>query len=219
MTQLSLWYSRNGHAKRPAKSAIAGNPFVTAGQTRLAMSVLVALIFSKYIYLASFTNYYTFYLIHRFDLTIKSAQICQFVFFAAVATGTIIGGPAGDRIGRKKVIWASILGVLPFTLALPYAGLDATIALSVIIGVVISSAFPAIVVYAQELVPGRTGLISGLFFGLIFGVGGIAAAVLGTLADRFGIQFIYQICSYLPLIGLLTALLPNLATSADRKAA
>jgi FSR family fosmidomycin resistance protein-like MFS transporter len=216
MTRLSFWYSANGHAKRPAKHAIARNLPVTAGQTRLAMGVLVALIFSKYIYLASFTNYYTFYLMHRFDVTIKSAQICQFIFFASVATGTIIGGPVGDRVGRKKVIWASILGILPFTLALPYANLPATIALSVIIGVVISSAFPAIVVYAQELVPGRTGLISGLFFGLIFGVGGIAAALLGITADHEGIDFIYRVCSYLPAIGLLTALLPNLKSPAHQ---
>jgi FSR family fosmidomycin resistance protein-like MFS transporter len=216
MTGLSRWYRANGHAKRPAKRAVTANPLVTAGQMRLAMAVLIMLIFSKFIYLASITNFYTFYLIHRFDLTIKSAQICQFVFFAAVATGTIIGGPVGDRVGRKKVIWASILGVLPFTLALPYAGLPATIALSIIIGVVISSAFPAIVVYAQELVPGRTGLISGLFFGLIFGVGGIAAALLGTLADRFGINFIYHICSYLPAIGLLTIFLPNLKSTASK---
>ncbi len=181
------------------------------------MAILGVLIFSKYIYLASITNYYRFYLMHRFGLTIQSAQICQFVFFAAVATGTVIGGPVGDRIGRKKVIWASIFGVLPFTLALPYAGLAATIALSVVIGVVISSAFPAIVVYAQELVPGRTGMISGLFFGLIFGVGGIGAAVLGSLADRYGIQFVYQVCSTLPLIGLLAALLPDIESTARRR--
>jgi FSR family fosmidomycin resistance protein-like MFS transporter len=138
------------------------------------------------------------------------------VFFAAVASGTVIGGPVGDRVGRKRVIWASILGVVPFTLALPYVGFPATIALSVVIGVVISSAFPAIVVYAQELVPGRTGMISGLFFGLIFGVGGIGAAVLGSLADRYGIAFVYQLCSCLPLIGLLAALLPDIESTAHR---
>jgi FSR family fosmidomycin resistance protein-like MFS transporter len=219
MTGLSHWYRSNGHAGRQAKRPVARNPSVTAGQIRLAMSVLVALIFSKYIYLASITNYYPFYMMQRFGLTTQSAQLCQFVFFAAVATGTVIGGPVGDRIGRKKVIWASILGVLPFTVALPYAGLETTIALSVIIGIVISSAFPAIVVYAQELIPGRTGMISGLFFGLIFGVGGIGAAVLGSLADRSGIHFVYQLCSYLPLIGLLTALLPNIESTARNKAA
>ncbi len=219
MTGLSHWYRSNGHAGRQAKRPVARNPSVTAGQIRLAMSVLVALIFSKYIYLASITNYYPFYMMQRFGLTTQSAQLCQFVFFAAVATGTVIGGPVGDRIGRKKVIWASILGVLPFTVALPYAGLETTIALSVIIGIVISSAFPAIVVYAQELIPGRTGMISGLFFGLIFGVGGIGAAVLGSLADRSGTHFVYQLCSYLPLIGLLTALLPNIESTARNKAA
>ncbi len=219
MTGLSRWYRSNGHAGRQAKRTVAPNPSVTAGHIRLAMSVLVALIFSKYIYLASVTNYYPFYMMQRFGLTTQSAQLCQFVFFAAVATGTVIGGPVGDRIGRKKVIWASILGVLPFTVALPYAGLETTIALSVIIGIVISSAFPAIVVYAQELIPGRTGMISGLFFGLIFGVGGIGAAVLGSLADRSGIHFVYQICSYLPLIGLLTAALPNIESTARNRAA
>jgi FSR family fosmidomycin resistance protein-like MFS transporter len=219
MTGLSRWYRSNGHAGRQAKRPAARNSSVTAGQIRLAMSVLVALIFSKYIYLASITNYYPFYMMQRFGLTTQSAQLCQFVFFAAVATGTVIGGPVGDRIGRKKVIWASILGVLPFTVALPYAGLETTIALSVIIGIVISSAFPAIVVYAQELIPGRTGMISGLFFGLIFGVGGIGAAVLGSLADRSGTHFVYQLCSYLPLIGLLTALLPNIESTARNKAA
>ena len=219
MTGLSHWYRSNGHARRPAKRAVTRHPSVTAGQARLAMTVLVVLIFSKYIYLASITNYYTFYMMHRFGLTTQSAQVCQFVFFAAVATGTVIGGPVGDRIGRKKVIWASILGVLPFTLALPYAGFEATIALSIVIGVVISSAFPAIVVYAQELIPGRTGMISGMFFGLIFGVGGIGAAVLGSLADRSGIEFVYQICSYLPVIGLLTVLLPNIESTARSQTA
>lgn len=141
------------------------------------------------------------------------------MFFAAVATGTVLGGPIGDRIGRKKVIWASILGVLPFTLAVPYVGLTATAVLSVIIGVVISSAFPAIVVYAQELIPGRTGMVSGLFFGLIFGMGGIGAALLGSLADGSGIDSVFQICSFLPVIGLLTVLLPNIESTARRQAA
>lgn len=217
MTGLSHWYRSNGHARRPAKRIVTRHPSVTAGQVRFAMTVLVGLIFSKYIYLASITNYYTFYMMHRFGLTTQSAQVCQFVFFAAVATGTVIGGPIGDRIGRKKVIWASILGVLPFTLALPYVGFGATVALSVVIGVIISSAFPAIVVYAQELVPGRTGMISGMFFGLIFGVGGIGAALLGSLADASGIEFVYRLCSFLPLIGLLTALLPNIESTSGRQ--
>ena len=216
MTGLSHWYRSNGHAQRPAQRAVTRHPSVTPGQVRRAMTVLVVLIFSKYLYLASITNFYTFYMMHRFGLTTRSAQVCQFVFFAAVATGTVIGGPVGDRIGRKTVIWVSILGVLPFTLALPYAGFDATIALSIVIGIVISSAFPAIVVYAQELIPGRTGMVSGLFFGLIFGVSGIGAAVLGSLADQSGIEFVYRICSFLPLIGLLTALLPNIESTARR---
>jgi FSR family fosmidomycin resistance protein-like MFS transporter len=219
MTALGHWYRSKGHARRPATGSVIRHPSVTAGQIRGAMTVLVVLIFSKYIYLASITNYYTFYLMHRFGLTTQSAQVCRFIFFAAVATGTVIGGPVGDRIGRKKVIWASILGVLPFTLALPYVGLEMTIALSVVIGVVISSAFPAIVVYAQELIPGRTGMICGMFFGLIFGVGGIGAAVLGGLTDRSGIEFVYRICSGLPLLGLLTALLPNIESTAYKKAA
>jgi FSR family fosmidomycin resistance protein-like MFS transporter len=179
----------------------------------------VLLLFSKYIYLASITNFYTFYLIHRFGLTIQSSQVCQFIFFGAVATGTVIGGPVGDRVGRKKVIWASILGVLPFTVALPYASLEVTIALSVVIGIVISSAFPAIVVYAQELIPGRTGMVSGLFFGLIFGVGGVGAASLGSLADSAGIDFVYHICSFPPVIGLLTVLLPNVESTVSKPAA
>jgi FSR family fosmidomycin resistance protein-like MFS transporter len=218
MTGLGHWYESNGHARPPARKAAVRRPTLSQRQVWGAMAVLVVLIFSKYIYLASITNYYTFYMMHRFGLTTQSAQICQFVFFAAVALGTVIGGPIGDRIGRKTVIWVSILGVLPFTLALPYAGLTMTIALSVIIGVVIASAFPAIVVYAQELAPGRTGMISGMFFGLIFGVGGIGAAVLGGLADRTSIDFVYRLCSFLPLIGLATALLPNLKDSMGKRA-
>ena len=218
MTGLSHWYRSNGHARRPAKRAMTRHPSVTAGQVRRAMTVLVVLIFSKYIYLASITNFYTFYMMDHYGLTTQSAQVCQFVFFAAVATGTIIGGPIGDRIGRKKVIWASILGVLPFTLALPYAGLGPTIALSIVIGI-IASAFPAIVVYAQDLIPGRTGMISGMFFGLIFGVGGIGAALLGSLADASGIEFVYRLCSFLPVIGLLTALLPNIESTARKQTA
>jgi FSR family fosmidomycin resistance protein-like MFS transporter len=210
MSGLSQWYRNNGHARRPVKRVAVPHPAVTTKQICLAMAVLVTLLFSKYIYLASMTNFYMFYMMHRFGLTIQSAQLCQFAFFGAVAAGTIIGGLTGDRVGRKKVIWGSILGVLPFTLMLPHAGLEMTIVLSIVIGVVISSAFPAIVVYAQELIPGRTGMISGMFFGLIFGVGGIGASVLGVLADRDGIDFVYEICAFLPVIGVLTVLLPNI---------
>jgi FSR family fosmidomycin resistance protein-like MFS transporter len=219
LTGLGSWYKRNGHARRPARSAAARHPALSDRQVARAMAVLVTLIFSKYIYLASITSYYTFYLMQRFGLPAQQAQLCQFVFFAAVAAGTVAGGPVGDRIGRKPVIWVSILGVLPFTLALPYAGLGATIGLSVIIGLVLSSAFPAIVVYAQELMPGRVGMVSGLFFGLIFGVGGIGAAMLGGLADRTGIEFVYRICAFLPVLGLLAVFLPNLGSAARAVAA
>ena len=177
---------------------------------RRAMAVLIALIFSKFFYLASITSYYTFYLMHRFGLTIETAQIHLFVFLAASAAGLLVGGPIGDRFGRKKVIWGSIVGVLPFTLALPYVGLTVTLILSILIGLILSSAFSAIVVYGQELMPGRVGMVSGLFFGLAFGMGGIGAAVLGELADWTSIELVYRVCSFLPLIGLLTLFLPNL---------
>ena len=181
-----------------------------ASQVRRAIAVLIALIFSKFFYLASITSYYIFYLMHRFGLSIETAQIYLFVFLAASAVGLLVGGPLGDTFGRKKVIWASIAGVLPFTLALPYVGLTATLILSIIIGLVLSSAFSAIVVYGQELMPGRVGMVSGLFFGVAFGMGGIGAAVLGELADWTSIELVYRVCSFLPLIGLLTLFLPNL---------
>jgi FSR family fosmidomycin resistance protein-like MFS transporter len=177
---------------------------------RRAIAVLIALIFSKYFYLASITSYYIFYLMNRFDLPTETAQIYLFVFLTAAAVGTFIGGPIGDRFGRKAVIWVSILGVLPFTLALPYVGLAATVVLSVVIGLVISSAFSAIVVYAQELMPGNVGMVSGLFFGVAFGMAGIGAAVLGELADWTSIELVYRVCSFLPVIGVLAALLPNI---------
>jgi FSR family fosmidomycin resistance protein-like MFS transporter len=168
------------------------------------------LVFSKYFYIASLTSYYTFYLISRFHVSVASSQLHLFVLFGAIAAGTLIGGPIGDKIGLKYVIWWSILGVLPFTLLLPYANLFWTGILSVIIGVVIASAFSAILVYAQELVPGRVGMISGLFFGMAFGMGGIGAAVLGKIADMTSIVYVYHLCAYLPAIGLLTGLLPNI---------
>ena len=167
--------------------------------------------------MASLSSYYTFYLIHKFGVSVQSAQVHLFVFLFAVAAGSLIGGPVGDRIGRKWVIWVSILGVAPFTLLLPHANLIWTGVLTVIIGLVLSSAFSAILVYAQELVPGKVGMISGLFFGLAFGMGGIGAAVLGWLADRTGIDFVYKVCSFLPAMGLLTALLPNLKTAEQRR--
>jgi FSR family fosmidomycin resistance protein-like MFS transporter len=218
MTGISRWYRGTGHAKRTTARVMARHPEISSSQVWRAMAVLVMLLFSKYIYLASITNYYPFYLMERFGLTVRAAQLYQFVFFAAVAIGTIAGGPIGDRIGRKRVIWVSILGVLPFTVALPHVGLAATVVLSVIIGAVISSAFPAIVVYAQELIPGRTGMVSGVFFGLAFGIGGIGAALLGGLADRAGIGLVYQLCAFLPAIGLLTALLPTVERPARHQA-
>ncbi len=183
---------------------------VSPGRVRASIAILIALIFSKYFYLASLTSYYTFYLINRFQVSVQQAQIDLFVFLGAVAAGTILGGPIGDRFGRKLVIWVSILGVFPFTFALPYADLFWTRLLTVVIGLILASAFSAIVVYAQELMPGRIGLISGLFFGFAFGMGGLGAAVLGRLADGTSIEFVYKVCSFLPLIGLLTGFLPNL---------
>jgi FSR family fosmidomycin resistance protein-like MFS transporter len=170
---------------------------------------LAALIFSKYFYLASLSSYYTFFLIERFHVSVQSAQMHLFVFLAAVAAGTVLGGPIGDRFGRKHVIWGSILGVLPFTMALPYVNLFWTTVLTILIGLTLASAFSAIVVYAQDLVPGRVGLISGVFFGFAFGMGGLGAAALGELADTIGVEAVYRICAFLPAIGLLTALLPD----------
>ena len=181
-----------------------------------SLAILAALIFSKYFYLASLTSYYTFYLISKFHVSVRTAQIDLFVFLAAVAAGTILGGPIGDRLGRKYVIWGSILGVFPFTLLLPHASLFWTPLLTMVIGLILASAFSAIVVYAQELVPGRVGLVSGVFFGFAFGMGGLGAAVLGLLADRVGIETVYSLCAFLPLIGLLAAFLPDVDTPSRR---
>jgi FSR family fosmidomycin resistance protein-like MFS transporter len=175
-----------------------------------SIAILMALLFSKFVYLASLTSYYTFYLMNKFHVSVRSSQIHLFVFLGAVAMGTIAGGPIGDRIGRKRVIWCSILGVLPFTMALPYANLFWTEILSVVIGLILASAFSVIVVYAQELVPGRVGMISGLCFGFAFGMAGLGAAVLGELADLTSINFVYLVCSFLPAVGLLTAFLPDI---------
>lgn len=195
-----------------------GVPRIVLPQTRVAfcLLVLLALMFSKFFYLASLTSYYTFYLINRFHISVQNAQLYLFVFLGAVAAGTIVGGPVGDKIGRKYVIWCSILGVLPFTLILPYANLVWTSILSVVIGLILASAFSAILVYAQELVPGRIGAVSGLFFGFAFGMGGVGAALLGKLADKTDINFVYHVCSFLPAIGILTAFLPNLEPAKAR---
>jgi FSR family fosmidomycin resistance protein-like MFS transporter len=206
------WYGEN-LSRIPTKSSAKRKPGqVHLSKKRIAFSlaILLSLIFSKYFYLISLSNYFTFYLINKFHLGIQTAQIYLFLFLFAVAAGTIIGGPIGDRIGRKYVIWASILGVAPFTLMLPYANLFWTAVLTAVIGVILASAFSAIIVYAQELVPGKTGLIAGLFFGFAFGMAGIGSAVLGELADWTSIGFVYYVCSFLPLIGLLAAFLPNL---------
>jgi FSR family fosmidomycin resistance protein-like MFS transporter len=177
------------------------------------------LMLSKFVYMASITSYFTFYLINKFHVPVRNAQLHLFVFLGAVALGTILGGPLGDRVGRKYVIWCSILGVLPFTLMLPYANLFWTAVFSALAGVILASAFPAIVVYAQELMPGKVGMISGLFFGLAFGIGGIGAAILGKLADHTSMNFVYHVCSFLPMIGLLTGFLPDLEGSRAKSAA
>ncbi|HEU0122919.1 MAG TPA: MFS transporter [Bryobacteraceae bacterium] len=210
LTWISRWYrgERARIAARPRPTDREGA--LPRGKVIQAIAILIALIFSKYFYLASLTSYYTFYLINRFQVSVRTSQELLFLFLAAVAAGTFMGGPVGDRYGRKYVIWASILGALPFTLLLPYVNLFWTAVLTVPIGLILASAFSAILVYAQELVPGRVGMISGLFFGFAFGMGGIGAAVLGKLADATDIIFVYKVCAFLPAIGLLTAFLPNL---------
>lgn len=206
---VSNWYSGVTRASAGRASVSFDLPF-PKGRTQSALIVLALLVFTKNIYMASISSYYTFYVIERFKVSVQDAQLMLFVFLGAAAVGTVLGGPLGDRYGSKAVIWFSILGVVPFTLALPYVGFEATIVLSAVIGLILSSAFPAIVVFAQELVPGRVGMIAGIFFGFAFGMGGIAAAVLGMIADARGIAYVYQICSYLPLLGLLTVFLPDM---------
>ncbi|HEY4108905.1 MFS transporter [Puia sp.] len=203
------WYRRNLTMRRKKVLIFEPNPGLPKKRVAFALVVLLVLIFSKYFYMASMSSYYMFFLIDKFHITDQTAQIMLFVFLFAVAAGTMIGGPIGDRIGRKYVIWFSILGVAPFTLLLPYASLFWTGVLSVFIGLILASAFSAILVYAQELVPGKVGLIAGLFFGLAFGMGGIGAAVLGRLADRTSIHHVFHLCSFLPLLGLLTGFLPQ----------
>lgn len=209
--QVGHWYKLHGMARLKPKAAGSDAPHAAPDrrQVTLAVTVLLALIFSKYFYLASLTSYYTLYLISRFHVSVQASQIYLFIFLGAVAVGTILGGPLGDRFGRKYVIWGSIVGVLPFTLVLPHANLLWTAVLTVPIGLILASAFPAIIVYAQELMPGRTGTVAGLFFGFAFGMGGIGAAVLGKVADDFGIRLVYEICAFLPIIGLLAGFLPD----------
>ncbi len=208
---VGVWYRHHGLARL---HAAASRPLALAqadaDRARRGISVLLLLIFSKYVYLTSMTSYFTFYLIHRFGVSIRDAQLHLFAFTGAIAVGTLLGGPMADRIGRRRVIWISILAPLPFTLMLPHASLFWTGPLSVMIGLILASAFPAIVVFAQELVPGRVGMISGLFFGFAFGIGGLGAALLGRLADASSIEQVYQVCAWLPLIGLLAGLLPKI---------
>ena len=210
LTVVGRWYRRRVIERRRVPTAVLTTGALPRARVVASVAVLLTLIFSKYFYMASLSTYYTFYLIHRFGLAIDAAQLLLFVFLGAVAVGTVVGGPLGDRFGRKRVIWVSILGVLPFTLALPHANLLWTAILTVPIGLILASAFSAILVYAQELLPGRVGLVGGLFFGFAFGMGGLGAAVLGELADATSIEHVYALCAYLPAIGLLTAFLPDL---------
>lgn len=211
LTGVSSWAKQHRSSwKKSASKHEEVGPNLSTARITASIAILMALLFSKFVYLASLTSYYTFYLINKFQLSVQSAQIHLFVFLGAVAAGTLVGGPVGDRIGRKSVIWVSILGVLPFTLMLPYANLFWTEILSVVIGLILASAFSVIVVYAQELVPGKVGMISGLCFGFAFGMAGLGAAVLGWLADLTSINFVYLVCSYLPAVGLLAAFLPNI---------
>ena len=208
LLQVSRWYAQQHRAAKAAAMPVSNG--LSRSQVLGAVVVLLVLIFSKYFYVAGLSSYYTFYLMQRFDVGVQNAQLLLFVFLFASALGTLAGGPVGDRIGRKPVIWASILGVAPFALLLPHANLFWTVVLTILIGLVLSSAFSAILVYAQELIPGKVGMVSGLFFGFAFGMGGLGAAVLGVLADRTSIEYVYQIIAYLPLLGLVAALLPKM---------
>lgn len=211
---IGKWYQQNKHRIRPKASHHLREDGMHLSKRKVTISIIIllVLIFSKYFYLASMTSYYTFYLIDKFHVTVQSSQVHLFLFLFATAVGTFFGGPLGDKFGRKYVIWFSILGVAPFTLLLPYLTLFWTTVFSVCIGFILSSAFSAILVYAQELLPGKVGMVSGLFFGFAFGMGGIGSAVLGSLADHTSIHFVYHVCSFLPLIGLLTGFLPNIGT-------
>ncbi|HEX2527736.1 MAG TPA: MFS transporter [Geminicoccus sp.] len=217
LTYMGSWYNRHliAHRSKHGSGKGTASP-VARNVVIMSMTILIILTFTKNFYMASFHSYYTFYLIDRFDLSVQSAQIHLFLFLGAVAAGTILGGPIGDAIGRKFVIWFSILGVVPFTLALPYVNLFWTDVFAILTGLIMASAFPAIVVYAQELLPGKVGMVAGLFFGFAFGMGGLGAALLGWLADHTSIGFVYQVCSFLPLLGILTWFLPNLETARMR---
>ena len=212
MIPVCRWYK--GYLTRIKSAPAAMKPHLAMplpmNKTVLSISILLVLIFSKYIYMASLNSYYTFYLIHKFGVSVQQSQLFLFVFLIATAIGTLVGGPIGDRIGRKYVIWVSILGTAPFSMLMPHVGLAGTVILSFCVGLMLSSAFPAILLYAQELLPNKLGLISGLFFGFAFGIAGIASAVLGNMADRFGIEAVYNVCAFMPLLGLVTWFLPDL---------
>lgn len=214
LAKIGAWYREKLETHRREKRANSSmvSP-LSRGSLVLAISVLIVLVISKYFYLVSLTNYYTFYLMHRFNVSIQESQVCLFIFLFAVAAGTILGGPLGDRFGRKLVIWISILGVAPFSLVLPYASYEVTIGLSVVIGLILASAFSAILVFAQELMPGKVGLVAGLFFGFAFGVSGIASSLLGQLADATSIEHVFYLCGFLPLLGILTILLPRIPSA------
>lgn len=219
--RVGRWHANVGTARARTSARHHAPSGMSPARVRFGIVILLLLVFSKFVYMSSLGSYYTFFLMHRFGVSIQNAQIHLFIFLGAVAAGTFIGGPVGDRFGRKVVIWISILGVLPFTVLLPHANLFWTTILSVLIGVILSSAFSAILVYAQELLPGRVGLVSGLFFGLAFGTGGLGAALLGKIADRTSLDLVYHVCAWLPAIGLLTALLPDVpgAEQARRRTA
>ncbi len=217
LARVGAWYTAKlrDHLASGRPAHVVTGSTLPHRRVAFTIAILIALVFSKYVYFVSFTTYYTFYLMHKFGVSVTQSQTYLFIFLAAIAAGTIAGGPIGDRFGRKIVIWASILGVAPFSLVLPHVGLVWTVVLSACAGAILASAFSAILVYAQELIPGRVGTIAGLFFGFAFGVSGIASAALGALADRAGIEYVFDLCAYLPLIGLLAAFLPNANRSAD----
>lgn len=219
LARVGMWYAARLRHSHASARAAAGAPRVPRAHAIFFVFVLMLLVFSKNVYSSSLTSFFTFYLIDRFHLTVQAAQVQLFIFMAAIAVGTLAGGVLSDRIGRRPMIWLSILGALPFTLALPYANLFWTAVLTIVIGLLMASAFPAILVYAHELLPGRVGLVSGVFFGFAFGLGGIGAAAMGRIADAHGIAFVYQLCSYLPAIGLVAWLLPNLEHGRLRRAA
>lgn len=218
LTRVGKWYQYNlpQHTPQKLTTKELNTPAIPKRKVVVSIVILLVLIFSKYFYMASMTSYFTFYLIDKFHVSVQQSQLYLFTFLAAVAIGTILGGPLGDRYGRKLIIWVSILGAAPFTLLLPHMNLFGTVALAVVIGVIIASAFSAILVYATDLIPGKVGLVAGLFFGFAFGMGGIGSAVLGWIADSTSIEYVFSICAYLPLIGIITGFLPNIAGSKKR---